>query len=594
MAREALSDDERWRLWWDEDFSWAGLAKRNWLGWRIDANGAPVPESELNDEDAQSFRQATLQDYWHDEKSALIDEYDEHGHLVRRWTKVHLPPAFHNGAPTGKQSHTSDILDIVAKRLAAAAETPGQYGENDDMIRWWPDHEDRRAMLEGAVLPSLIASDLVAGPIHVRLSGAVILGKCDFKDASFGMGAEFHYTRFLGDSQFKNATFDGVCAMGFSQFKRNAEFGGSHFKGRSEFLAADFEADCAFDKCNFEGEAQFTMARVQRTASFGDAHFHQQAFLVLEIDGNASFSRCTFAGRTYAYLECEGRCFFDYSRFLGVTEFGSSIFNGPTRFVDVEFPQGALPMRRAFRSVTFKDQVDFSGAGAHWTYGLHGANIEANILLDDVGANTADAITQSYLKAISRKETIAALESRATPYDAPITRELLLREFEDSCRVLKSAMGRLRNEILEQRYYRYQLIARRRQASAPLWERLLSLLYAAFGDYGNSMFRPMAALAISVAAFGVLFFGWCGTLGFAHGQADNHLLEAMKFSLANTFRPLSTLDAQGDFKGAVGHMLSSDTWWSFWLKVVAVLQSLLALALAFLFGLAVRRRFQMH
>lgn len=593
MAREVLSDDERWRLWWNEDFSWDGLAKRDWLGWRIDANGAPTPEATLSDEDAQRFRQATLQDYWRDQEATLVNECDDDGNVVRRWTRLHLPPAFENGTPSGKHSYAAQILEIVKARLASASETPGQYGEHQDMIRWWPDAADGRAMLEGCVLPSFIAADLHNGPLHVRLSGAVFLGSCICNDATFGAGAEFHYARFMGDSHFKRAIFNGFCAMGYAQFARNAEFFGAQFKGGAEFFLADFSQDCAFDTSVFEGEAQFSATQVSKYATFSGVHFHAAALFAMDVGANANFSRAQFDDRAVLILDCVGRAYFEGATFAGVTNFGSSVFNGSVNFVRTEFPKGALLMRRAFRGTRFKDQVDFSGAGAHWTYGLHGASIESNVLLDDVGSSRADAIMRNYFSSVSKRETIAALGERAAPNDPPVTREVLLREFEDSCRVLKAAMGRMRNEVLEQRYYRYQLIARRRQSSAPLWERLFSLLYGAFGDYGNSMFRPIATLIISLAVFGFLYFVWAGALGFNLTQTGNHLLEAMKFSLSNTFRPLSALDS-ASVKGGVGAALGSSTWWSFWFKVAAVLQSLLALALVFLFALAVRRRFQMH
>lgn len=513
---------------------------------------------------------------------------------MRQWTKVHLPPQFLKGAPTVKQSYAAEILEIVKGRLEAASETLGQYGEHNDMIRWWPDQEDRRAILEGAVLPSFIAADLYDGPLHVRLSGAIVLGPCICNDATFGTGAEFHYARFMGDSQFKRTTFSGICAMGYSQFTRNAEFLRAHFKGYAEFLIADFKLDCAFDEAIFEGEAQFSAARVGKNATFSDAHFQAAALFAMDIEANANFSRARFDDRAVMIFDCSGRSYFEDAQFTGVTHFGNSIFGGSVNFVRTQFPKKGPCMRRAFRGARFKDQVDFSGAGAHWTYGLHGASIENNILLDDVGPSRADAIAHDYFTMVSKRETIASLKARATPLEPSVTRETLLLEFEDSCRVLKSAMGRMRNEVLEQRYYRYQLIARRRQSSAPLWERLFSLLYGGFGDYGNSMFRPIAGLVLSVAAFGYMYFAWSGALGFQVADGVDNLLEAMKFSLANTFRPLSALDAESNFKGAVGLALTSNDWSSFWFKAAAVLQSLFALSLAFLFGLAVRRRFQMH
>src|SRR5262245_47687828 len=117
---EQKSKEELERAWWaawrKEDFSWDGLAKKEWEGWSVAPDGALV-ETEGAPEGS---RDATLQDYWRDEEPYLIEGDG------KRWTRAHCPLEWEDDRQTPKamwsreEKVAFDAL-IVAKINAAAA-----------------------------------------------------------------------------------------------------------------------------------------------------------------------------------------------------------------------------------------------------------------------------------------------------------------------------------------------------------------------------------------------------------------------------------------------------------------------------------------
>ena len=72
-----------------------------------------------------------------------------------------------------------------------------------------------------------------------------------------------------------------------------------------------------------------------------------------------------------------------------------------------------------------------------------------------------------------------------------------------------------------------------------------------------------------------------------------YVTQALEFSLINVFKPLSALTADGLRGGTLGErLLNAGDWLPLGVRALAVMQSLFAIVVAFLFALAVRRRFQ--
>jgi hypothetical protein len=106
---------------------------------------------------------------------------------------------------------------------------------------------------------------------------------------------------------------------------------------------------------------------------------------------------------------------------------------------------------------------------------------------------------------------------------------------------------------------------------------------------------------VLIIVFGALFFGWAYARGFVPPDTfsdpaalNSAVSQAFDLSWANVFKPLSALTEEATKDNTLADKVLSDTtpWLSFIVRALATLQSLLAIVLAFLFALAVRRRFQ--
>ena len=122
------------------------------------------------------------------------------------------------------------------------------------------------------------------------------------------------------------------------------------------------------------------------------------------------------------------------------------------------------------------------------------------------------------------------------------------------------------------------------------------------------MWQPFAALIVFTFLFGALYLYWAADMQNAavHIQlgapVHNNVGEALLFSANNVFRPFNAWSDGGaeasvwlkDFlSGATGKPKEvHGAGVRLAIRLVATFQSLLALLLAFLFALAVRRRFQ--
>lgn len=176
--------------------------------------------------------------------------------------------------------------------------------------------------------------------------------------------------------------------------------------------------------------------------------------------------------------------------------------------------------------------------------------------------------------------------------------------------------------------------ARLKRPSTNPGERIASAFYARFSDYGASLTRPLGGLGLFTGLFALIYLA----LGAASGDAAvtlnprpvfqttppylttapraAELGQAMDFSAVNAVRPFWGLSAQEreaandaftpggpeSAAGAVGEtagdnlfvydLMAVPSLWSGLMTVVITIQSLFSLVFAFLFALAVRRRFQ--
>ncbi len=660
-TREQL-EAEWWAWWWDADFTWDGLAKRNLKGWVVadgslreaDSGriyGQPAPDAPAPVEG----NQATLQDYWRaDPATGRLRADSEMG---EEWVaapdqplfhRIHLPLAWKDGTPTGKADWADDSLDSLAgPRLIAATDTAWRGEIWGRSIT----DADGRGQLGGAVLLSGLThlvgntrphlSVDASGTNFVRtaifesatfsgdadfnnatfssnatFAGATFSGDARFEGATFSEGAHFDSSGFSGDADFNNATFSSNATFAGATFSSSATFDGATFSGYARFNGATFSGDARFEGATFSGAARFSYATFSGDARFDDSGFHHSAdFKNASFEKAASFQRCLFAELAW----------FDGSAFRSDMDFTAAVFDRLASFERIAWPDAARDWHSAFDQTLFRGTLNLYSAGVKAFAALDGTTLERGLQFDEADESAAQktfraeragaiaaakADAGAFETSENERRTEAAKAANAKP--VPVSkaekqawqaaeRDARLRELERGLRVLKLAMEKSSNKSREQLFYRFELQARRAQKKLPLGEKTFSYLYAASSDYGASMWRPFVALTVLIAAFAAIFYAWGYGFDAAALKVDgwNGVFQALDLSWSNVFKPLSALSTENDFrdKNALAfRLLYNDAGGvdgqGFAVRALSTLQSLLALVLAFLFALAVRRRFQ--
>ena len=133
------------------------------------------------------------------------------------------------------------------------------------------------------------------------------------------------------------------------------------------------------------------------------------------------------------------------------------------------------------------------------------------------------------------------------------------------------------------------------------WEKVAATLYGLSSDYGNSIARPFVSLAVILAGFATIYLALAIEVNLVDWRDRSALqsgfFESLDFSLKNVFRPLSALSTdaprEGDASSLAGKLLNNyGKGFGLIVTAISIVQSLTGIVLAFLFGLAVRRRFQ--
>ena len=168
-------------------------------------------------------------------------------------------------------------------------------------------------------------------------------------------------------------------------------------------------------------------------------------------------------------------------------------------------------------------------------------------------------------------------------------------------RTLKNTARQHGDFFLEQTYYRYETKSRMKRPNVSVWEKIAASIYDLVSDFGNSIARPFAALFTALAISTVAYFTIAQTSQPAAANTappiEETAWQSLEFAWNNTFRPFSALSSEppkpGEASRVSGQLLyQSGGATAALLPAIATLQSLLSLVLAFLFALAVRRRFQ--
>ena len=95
----------------------------------------------------------------------------------------------------------------------------------------------------------------------------------------------------------------------------------------------------------------------------------------------------------------------------------------------------------------------------------------------------------------------------------PAQRDDALKAVEHGAQVLKHQMGLTSDSMREQRFYRFELIARRLQSTTHWSERVSSRLFGWLADYGLSVSRPLGWLVLTMALCATAYFGLARSAG---------------------------------------------------------------------------------
>lgn len=487
----------------------------------------------------------------------------------------------------------------------------------------WTDYQSQRfgpgTRFDGAFFTGYANFDSTIFPGDARFGAATFCDTADFEKAIFSGGAFFYETHFAGYAMFNGATIAGEARFEGATFSQVASFDDATFSPAANFWGANFfdvvsfhktviGGDINFDRSTFADELRFD-AKVAGAASFAGGR----------CEATVWFSNSEFTGPfDVSFREFLGRVWMNDVTFRGPMNFTGASFEKLVSFEKMTWPAVARDWHGAFEAAQFRSPVsfEFSGFKALAAYG--GAILESELRIDDPDEASSIGTFLSERRAAIRSAVLDGKDFRKQENDrrravdkrargvstgdvrkhVQEAREHRLKQLERGCRVLKQSMERTSNKSREQLLYRFELQARRAQAGLPPGEALFSDLYRFASGYGASMVRPLIALVLLIALFGAGFFFWAGALGLIGHRQDQidqltALWQALDLSWANVFKPLSALSADGKAAGTLGdRLLDGGPAVAFAVRSVATLQSILAIVLAFLFALAVRRRFQ--
>lgn len=588
---------EWWKRWHAEDFTWEGLAGKRLEGWlvydevlRQATSGQIYGKNEIQLPMLTEGRDASLQDYWRaDPRTGRLRteaELELEQDLVRSpeqptYHRVHLPFLYEDGTSTGKMSWPDSALDALsAARLTVSTETlwiGPNYNRSIESV-------DGRAQFQGGVW-FRAPKDLrgrVLRTLSVRYDFGYFLRDANFNKATFLGDADFQCVCFPEAANFNQVTFSGDARFDQVVFKEEVRFFDSIISGDAQFSGAAFLKDALFVAVTFMKDAHFQEAIFNGRGFFSGSTF----------SGEASFARAVFSG----------------------LNFRGSVFQKAASFQAASWPLVAYNWHSAFSDTVFRETATFYNAGFKAFAAFDSAVFERGIQLDESSEREAQKTFNAELRgAIQAAERDAQVYRRnlegaqiGTDPRVHLTisskkgvlapnrtqQDARLRELERGCRVLKQEMEKASNKSREQLLYRFELRARRAQRHLPPGEKFFSYLYGWASDYGASLVRPVLGLGALVLIFGVAYWGFA--TGFRIDPSSpiawGALAEALSVSASRVF-PFGAFEwvtrdwmAVRQGQGGPGFVLV--------LRLLATLQTALALGLVFLFGLALRRRFQ--
>ena len=636
----------------NQDFSWDSLRRRAWT---------------------QGGSGKSLQDYWRrgpgsgrekspDADTSIDEAMKRSGELVESNGKLcHVVHALDRDARAGAIAERQ-----IKGRLAACAQTGGVDGVVFAGVVFpvavaLPEGLNITVDFSWAWFSQGVKFEAVCFGDKSNFSNARFDGEAHFDDATFGAEvsfancwftglAYFHRGPFGDDADFSGACFGAWAGFNNRKFGRRATFDRTSF-GEASFLQVELGNKASFDGAIFTGLADFSQLSCLEDACFVDASFLS----------DAEFSDARFCGVLEFNATRTAESSADGKR-LGVTQdisFRRALFAGKSNFTNrtfarvVNFDQTCWRDAPLFHGAILRQDVSFSGAAfpcieeKHWRYWRApwvsrqaklkpkmrratgystwaeykgGKSERADRMappLDPLWPRSWLLAGRGWTQTHASKTGARSLKQHR--YEGSEQRPSLEQQYaslESAFRTLKLAMENARARVEEARFFKLELLARRRRldrSQVSSAEKFFSGLYHLFADYGESTLRPAMVLVFTVCLCTIAYWGfaqesWTELFsklpGIGGSEWDPDFVHALLLSIRSVVQPFSIWgpDATGGADPLPASLAAEFAFTERLLvgdanpliRFISSLESAASITLFFLFLLALRRRFQIN
>jgi len=414
---------------------------------------------------------------------------------------------------------------------------------------------------------------------------------------------------------FNNAIVLALADFEMASFLGRAYFMGVSFSGTPSFAGAEFFKTADFSTVNFPGFGNFSNCHYRDEANLGGAKFADKTlFDQTKFDGPVTFNHAFF----------EGHVRFNSTRFSKGGFFRATKFKDGASFENIQaWGNGSNAWSGAFFGASASGVLSFENSVLPPFAAFNGLHLERDALLsfDDAGEKSLETAFDHQISLLTkppRKDSDADKDAAVAGYPS------FLDGLAGGCRVFKNYFDSKGDRERAQRFFRLELQARMKSGEVGRLERSVFWGYRIFSNYGASVGRPFAWLASSVPSFAMLYWiiaaaclnpisSQTKPIGelypiqtisevsdrFVKGdfsEIDTRpMLGALSFSAHRTF-PFGAWDVRADEKNNNMRKLllgDGEEGANFTVRVLATVQSIFSLAMIFLSGLAIRRRFKM-
>jgi hypothetical protein len=385
-------------------------------------------------------------------------------------------------------------------------------------------------------------------------------GYVDFSQTQFGRAAVFEGFLFTEAANFASATFSGGASFASATFARHANFASAIFSGNARFASTTFSSDANFALATFSHSAHFESATFSSNGYFGSATFSR----------SACFASATFAGFAgFESAKFSSSAHFSDTNFELATFSGDANFESATFFGDANFASATFSRDANFELATFSGNADFGSAEISSDIRFINTHFAAITIF-------AEAKFGSAVPDFRGARMHEATEWHGVCWPSAPQEKKAAQAAVYAYERLKQEMERLKKHDDEQFFFRKELRARRGLTSPWSGSWLLNHIYEVSSDYGQSIARPMLWL-LCVFAAGFSIFALAPVFNGTRMTAAHAAL--VSFANIFSFLPMSRETIAG-LSGAA--------------RIIGATQSLLAVLLLFLLGLALRSRFRMR